>query len=240
MSLLRLMEALGRKAQRARRVVRIVDPSMSILFFSILLISLVRVSSVLLSEGDAAMSTIDEEGHTVPPATEGEDDEDIESARPQDIGEPDDEEEEEAVLDLMEEAIDAEGDGVPSVSSRLSEMKIRKRTRQAPSLDQQQANTNSTPLPKRKKKKARKSETVNLHAVSQEQVLVANMEGTQIVHLRLRKRYYAEALDFIRWLDNASESVGELLGSTHRAEVLESMEFFRVGFEYGIESAAVS
>lgn len=55
-----------------------------------------------------------------------------------------------------------------------------------------------TPGTVKKKKKARKSEQVNLHAVSQEQVMVAEMEGTQIVHLKLRKRYYAEALDFIR------------------------------------------
>ncbi|KAG8832801.1 Condensin complex subunit [Serendipita sp. 399] len=96
---------------------------------------------------------------------------------------------------------------------------------------------NSSPAKTKKKKKPRKSEQVNLHAVSQEQVLVAEMEGTQIVHLKLRKRYYAEALDFIRWLDQGSETVGELLGSTHKTEVLEAMEFFRVSYEYGMDSA---
>ena len=98
----------------------------------------------------------------------------------------------------------------------------------------------STPLKRKKKKKPRKSEQVNLHAVSQEQVLVAEMEGTQMVHLKLRKRYYAEALDFIRWLEQGSETLGELLGSTHKTEVLEAMEYFRVSYEYGMESAQVS
>jgi len=60
-----------------------------------------------------------------------------------------------------------------------------------------------------------------------------------MMQLKLRKRYYAEALDFIRWLEQGSETLGELLGSTHKTEVLEAMEFFRVSYEYGMESAQV-
>jgi len=213
------------------------------------------------------MSMVEGEDYAGPPVTD-EADESQPAAETETNGdemEADEEEEEEAVLDLMEEeeVVDEEGNIVLSVASSKKSSKGKGKAK-APVTPQRKARRNkgddeeedyeegeggggnkmtvdSTPLkPKKKKKKARKSEQINLHAVSQEQVLVANMEGTQIVHLKLRKRYYAEALDFIRWLDAASESVGELLGSTHRAEVLEAMEFFRVGFEYGVESAAVS
>lgn len=34
--------------------------------------------------------------------------------------------------------------------------------------------------------------------------------------------------------------LGQLLGSTNKAEVLESMEFFRVAWEYQFDSAEVS
>jgi hypothetical protein len=35
------------------------------------------------------------------------------------------------------------------------------------------------------------------------------------------------------------EIMGQLLGSTNKAEVLESMEFFRVAWEYQFDSAEV-
>jgi condensin complex subunit 1 len=171
----------------------------------------------------------------------------------EDVDEED--EDEEAVMDLIEEEVlDENGNPDPSAtptkqsnksksSAKTPKTPKRRKGRAAEHDDaahgEDKMTVDSTPLKRKKKKKARKSEQVNLHAVSQEQVLVAEMEGTQMVHLKLRKRYYAEALDFIRWLEQGSETLAELLGSTHKTEVLEAMEFFRVSYEYGIESAQV-
>ena len=63
--------------------------------------------------------------------------------------------------------------------------------------------------------------------------------SSQILNLKLRKRYYAEALDFIRHVEGAMEVIGQLLGSTNKAEVLESIEFFRVAYEYQIMGSEV-
>lgn len=255
--LLPLIGVSGLKARRVRRALKAPSQSKSIIPDLRLRFSrtdfFFRTSTVRRSEGDATMSMAEGEDYTGPPVSddEQEEGESQPAAETQAEEMEEDEEEEAAVLDLMEEKdLDEEGNVVPSVaSSKKSSKKGKgkapttpKRKRGNEDSDDEgedKMTVDSTPLKPKKKKKPRKSEQINLHAVSEEQVLVANMEGTQIVHLKLRKRYYAEALDFIRWLDNASESVGELLGSTHRAEVLEAMEFFRVGFEYGIESAAV-
>ena len=93
--------------------------------------------------------------------------------------------------------------------------------------------------PKKKKgKKARKS-TVNLAAMTSEQEALAALESNQVLHLRLRKKYYSEALSFIKTIESAMDSVIQLLGSTNKAEVLESMEFFRVTSEYEFPTSEV-
>ncbi|KAG1748403.1 non-SMC mitotic condensation complex subunit 1 [Suillus paluster] len=85
--------------------------------------------------------------------------------------------------------------------------------------------------PKPKKKKAlRKS--INIAAIASEQEALAALESNELHALGLRKRYCLEALDFVRTLEGGMELITQLLGSTNKAEVLESMEFFRVAFEY--------
>lgn len=88
------------------------------------------------------------------------------------------------------------------------------------------------------KSKGRKSE-MDIAALTNEQAALAALESNQILHLRLRKRYYAEGLNFIRQIENAMEMLSQLLGSTNKAEVLEAMEFFRVAYEYQFDSAEV-
>lgn len=92
---------------------------------------------------------------------------------------------------------------------------------------------------KKKAKKPRKSQ-LDISALTDEQVALAALQSNQILNLKLRKRYYAEALDFIRHVENAMEIIGQLLGSTNKAEVLESIEFFRVAHEYQIVGSEVS
>lgn len=89
------------------------------------------------------------------------------------------------------------------------------------------------------KKNGRKSE-LDMAALTDEQAALAALESNQLLHLRLRKRYYSEALNFIRQVEDAAQIIFKLLGSTHKSEVLESMEFYRVALEYQLDSAKVS
>jgi condensin complex subunit 1 len=97
-----------------------------------------------------------------------------------------------------------------------------------------------TPKQKKHKKRKRRQSQLDMAALTNEQAALAALESNQILHLRLRKRYYAEALNFIRQLEEAMPVLGQLLGSTNKAEVLEAMEFFRVAYEYQFDSAQVS
>lgn len=94
--------------------------------------------------------------------------------------------------------------------------------------------------PKSKGKKSGRKSELDMAALTDEQAALAALESNQLLHLRLRKRYYSEALNFIRQVEEAAQTIFKLLGSTHKTEVLESMEFFRVAREYQLESAEVS
>ncbi|OCH87806.1 hypothetical protein OBBRIDRAFT_889536 [Obba rivulosa] len=90
--------------------------------------------------------------------------------------------------------------------------------------------------PKKAKKKSRKSE-LDMEALTNEQAALAALEGNQLLHLRLRKRYYAEGLSFIRQVEEGMKIVERLLASTNKLEVLEAIEFFRVTYEYQFNGA---
>jgi condensin complex subunit 1 len=96
----------------------------------------------------------------------------------------------------------------------------------------------TTPKPEGKKS-GRKSE-LDMAALTDEQAALAALETDQLLHLRLRKKYYSEALNFIRQVEEAAREIFKLLGSKHKSEVLESMEFFKVAHEYQLEGAKVS
>jgi condensin complex subunit 1 len=89
-----------------------------------------------------------------------------------------------------------------------------------------------------RKLKGRKSE-LDVTALTNEQAALAALENNQVLHLRLRKKYYVEALNFIRQVESAMNVMGQLLGSTNKAEVLEAMDFFRVAHEYQFDNAQV-
>lgn len=91
----------------------------------------------------------------------------------------------------------------------------------------------------KRSKKARKSE-LNIEALTNEQAALAALESDKILHLRLRKRYYAEGLSFIRQVEEGIKIVEKLLASTNKLEVLEAIEFFRVTHEYQFDGAEVS
>ncbi|KAJ6465485.1 non-SMC mitotic condensation complex subunit 1-domain-containing protein [Mycena vulgaris] len=93
--------------------------------------------------------------------------------------------------------------------------------------------------PKKKKKapklKPRKSQIAV--DMTDEQVALETLETNQLLHLRLRKKYYAEALNFIRQIEGTMDTMEKLLGSKNKPEVLEAIEFFRVAHEYKFAKA---
>ena len=91
---------------------------------------------------------------------------------------------------------------------------------------------------KKSKVQPRKSQ-LDVVALSNEQAALAALEGTQVLHLRLRKKYYAEALNFIRQIIGAMDTMAKLLGSTNKPEVVEAIEFFRRAHEYQFDDAQV-
>ena len=92
--------------------------------------------------------------------------------------------------------------------------------------------------PKRKKKKGRKSQ-LNMEALQTEAEAIAILDSNEMLHLKLRKRYYAEGLNFIRQIEQGMKIVEQLLASTNKPEVLEAMEFYRVAHEYQFDGAEV-
>ncbi|KAM6490435.1 hypothetical protein JOM56_014108 [Amanita muscaria] len=89
----------------------------------------------------------------------------------------------------------------------------------------------------RRKLKAQEEEERRPRA--SQQAALAALESNQMLHLRLRKKYYAEALNFIRQIEAAMDTVAQLLGSTNKPEVLESMRFFQTAQVYDFENAQV-
>jgi condensin complex subunit 1 len=76
------------------------------------------------------------------------------------------------------------------------------------------------------KKSGRKSE-LDMAALADEQAALVALENIQLLHLRLRKQCHPKALNFIRQVEEAADIILKLLGSTHKPEVMESMEFSR-------------
>ena len=105
--------------------------------------------------------------------------------------------------------------------------------------DEEEDATPKKSKPKKASKlKPRKSE-LDITALSQEQAVLAKYSDQELTSLRLRRKYYSDALTFIRQIEGAMEPMCKLLGSTNKAEVLEVMDFFRVAHEYQFESAKV-
>ncbi|KAJ7454842.1 non-SMC mitotic condensation complex subunit 1-domain-containing protein [Mycena latifolia] len=93
--------------------------------------------------------------------------------------------------------------------------------------------------PKKKKKAPKLQPRKSQIAVdmTDEQVVLETLETNQLLHLRLRKKYYAEGLNFIRQIEGTMETMEKLLGSKNKPEVLEAIEFFRVAHEYKFAKA---
>lgn len=93
----------------------------------------------------------------------------------------------------------------------------------------------SKPIVKKARRKPRVS-AADLAAVAAEQT---SLDPALVTRLRLTKKYYADALRFINQIEGAIPTLCQLLVSTNKTEVLESMRFFRTAYEYNIQSADI-
>ena len=132
-------------------------------------------------------------------------------------------------------------DETPGKQNVQSSSRVRVKTARTPAHHSKTPRTakQSSQRAKKKKKKTRQSEAVDISALTNEQAVLAALESSHILHLKLRKRYYAEGLSFIRQIEGAMEIIGQLLGSKNKPEVLEAIEFFRVVQEYQFSTAEV-
>ncbi|THU93618.1 hypothetical protein K435DRAFT_187993 [Dendrothele bispora CBS 962.96] len=89
-----------------------------------------------------------------------------------------------------------------------------------------------SPKPKKKSKLKPRQSQLDISAINEQQI-----DTRQHAFLTLRKRYYSEALQFIRSIEESMELISQLLGSRSKPEVLEAIEFFRVASEYKFASA---
>lgn len=112
--------------------------------------------------------------------------------------------------------------------------------------DSMSVDGDSQEAPKKNKKKSKVSKLkprksqLNMEAFTQEQAAVAALEADEHLRLKLKRKYYAEAMTFIHQIENAMDNLTQLLGSTNKAEVLETMEFFKFAYSYELEGAKVT
>lgn len=96
-----------------------------------------------------------------------------------------------------------------------------------------------TPRPKKKKgKKPKAQPAVNLAALDATGA-ISDLDAKVLEKLDKTRTLCSVALKFIGLIERGSDIVARLLGSTHKAEVLEAMEFFRILHVWEIETAEV-
>ena len=160
-----------------------------------------------------------------------------------------------AVLNAMSEENDGEEDA--SEEDRHMELKKSPKTnfkvKREELSDNDVSDGNSDFSDKDKPPEVRKAKATTAQAEQQEgrsleaprtssfamEQAFARLDHDQLTKLRLTKRYYSDALTFITELEKAVPQIEKLLASKVRSEVLESMDFFKVAYEYKIESAEV-
>lgn len=98
-----------------------------------------------------------------------------------------------------------------------------------------EADPDSTPRPKKQKPKPRQSQ-LDITSLEAEQ---SSLDPALVQRLRLTKKYYSDALAFMHQLEKAIPLLCTLLVSTTKTEVLESIRFFRVAYEYNVQGAEI-
>ncbi|KAL9940062.1 hypothetical protein V8E36_000767 [Tilletia maclaganii] len=151
--------------------------------------------------------------------------------------ESDDEEEEEVFDSAEEEEINVASDddmediGDSTAGTDDAERSKRKRVRS------EKAKRNAQKKREDDERKKRPRKSLDLAALQAAQENMSQADADKLMKMRLTKRYYADAMHFINQIEGAMPVLSQLLVSTNKAEVLESMEFFRIAHEYRLEGA---
>ena len=135
--------------------------------------------------------------------------------------------------------VDEDDDENPDVDGEDEEQTDEEESGEDDAMDEDSEENGGGRRRKKKAKVQRRKSQLDVVALSNEQAALAALESTQVLHLRLRKKYYAEALNFIRQIEGAMDTMTQLLGSKHKPEVLQAIEFFRVAHEYQFDAAEV-
>ena len=90
-----------------------------------------------------------------------------------------------------------------------------------------------------KKKARRRKSEINMEGLNDAMVVQA-LQGEELNQLKLKKRYYADGLSFIRQIEAGLKIVEDLLSSKSKAEVLEAMDLFRIVHALDFDGAEVS
>ena len=69
--------------------------------------------------------------------------------------------------------------------------------------------------------------------------MLGRIDHDQLTKLQLMKRYYTDALLFIKQLEDSVPLIADLLNSTTKSEVLEAMEFCTIAERYKLAEAEV-
>ncbi len=146
----------------------------------------------------------------------------------------DSEDEEEDEAKNEDDHMDEDGDGDETVTNDDEDEE--EDDEDAPPRRKSASKTKSEST-KAKAKKGRRS-GVDMQALAAAQAEMEPVDAEKVMRLRLTKRYYTDAIAFITQIETAMPNLTLLLASTNKAEVLESMEFFRVAYEYKLSGAA--
>lgn len=142
---------------------------------------------------------------------DGDEDEDEDDDEDEDV---DDEEE-------PEDSVDEDGSSPVKVKKEPREKSLKKKR-------------------KHKKKPSNEDPASNpdLAGLSHEE-MVGRIDHDQLTKLQLMKRYYTDALLFIKQLEDSVPLIADLLNSTTKSEVLEAMEFCTIAERYKLAEAEV-
>ncbi|KAK0550127.1 condensin complex non-SMC subunit Cnd1 [Tilletia horrida] len=150
-------------------------------------------------------------------------------------GEESDSEEEEELYDSAEEQeqINVVSDDEDEIGNTTEDADRSKRKR----IRSEKAKGNAAKQKEEEERKKKPRKTLDLAALQAAQESMSQADADKLLKMRLTKQYYSDAIHFIRQIEGAMPVLEQLLVSTNKAEVLESMEFFRIAHEYRLEGS---
>ncbi|WP_283646599.1 hypothetical protein, partial [Marinovum algicola] len=116
------------------------------------------------------------------------------------------------------------------------ELSAEEKEREEEPEEEEDEEDGDTTISGKSKRRPRKS-AVDMEALAASQAQLSAVDADKLMKLRLTARYLSDAITFIDQVETAIPQLLELLASTNKAEVLETMDFFRVAHEYKLEGS---